>query len=310
MSTVNNPIFGNESAVEMLKKFIDSTIQKKSGPQFFLLIGPSGIGKFSHAKKMIQEYLGDFAYSDALFLQDYSSEIGKTHTIPVETPDKPNHEIQLADDERIPNYGIREVNARLQQSSFSLRKFVLIENMQRMSNTAMNAFLKTAEEPLSNRFIIATTTHSSQVMDTILSRSVQIVFEPLTFEQMEVFADQNQLFMSLDEKSKKSLIAMSMGKPGMLMTLGKSTESKPEIIDAIQILWNNIENVSFSKVQAQRSLKLLSDEGILSEFIDGLISYLTENDNYQLAKHWMKVKKLMGANINVENILWYGVIQS
>ncbi|MBR6907479.1 hypothetical protein IKN40_03085 [bacterium] len=38
---------------------------------------------------------------------------------------------------------------------------VIIENLQRMTNSAMNAFLKTCEEPLKNRYILATAEHES-----------------------------------------------------------------------------------------------------------------------------------------------------
>ncbi len=59
------------------------------------------------------------------------------------------------------NKGVRELNSRLQQSSLSGKKILLIENLQRMSNAAMNAFLKTCEEPLSKRFLLATAEHES-----------------------------------------------------------------------------------------------------------------------------------------------------
>jgi len=46
-----------------------------------------------------------------------------------------------------------------------------------MSISAINAFLKTCEEPLPNRIILATTANKSQVLETIISRSITIPFD-------------------------------------------------------------------------------------------------------------------------------------
>ncbi|MDR2190847.1 MAG: hypothetical protein LBP53_06880 [Candidatus Peribacteria bacterium] len=179
--------------------------------QFFLLVGPNGIGKSAHAQARIQELLGPYAYSDFLYLKDYTNEMGKTHTIPVELSDATNS-VELLDGSKQPNYGIRELNLWLQQSGFGAVKMVLIENIQRMSRSAMNAFLKTSEEPLPNRFIIATVPHTSQVLDTILSRCIALHFDPLSEAEMKAFAQDNAL-LSNDTKLQEMLIAMAMGKP-------------------------------------------------------------------------------------------------
>jgi DNA polymerase III delta prime subunit len=144
-------------------------------------------------------------------LQDFSQEMGKTHTIPVELNDS-NKTLELADGSKRDNYGIRELNFRMQQSGFGPMKFVLIENIQRMSGSAMNAFLKTSEEPLKNRFIIATVPHTSQVLDTLLSRSIALHFDPLSEREMEEFAQAQGIFPD-DKILQTMLIAMAMGKP-------------------------------------------------------------------------------------------------
>lgn len=55
-------------------------------------------------------------------------------------------------------------------------KVVLLENIERMTNAAANAFLKTFEEPLPNRLIIATTSNRDALLDTIVSRAFLIPF--------------------------------------------------------------------------------------------------------------------------------------
>jgi DNA polymerase III gamma/tau subunit len=144
-------------------------------------------------------------------LKDYTYALGKLHTIPVELNDS-NKTLELSDGSKEANYGIRELNLRMQQSGFSPTKFILIENIQRMSGSAMNAFLKTSEEPLPNRFIIATVPHTSQVLDTILSRSIALHFDPLSEKEMQDFASSSNI-TSNDKELREILIAMAMGKP-------------------------------------------------------------------------------------------------
>ena len=148
-------------------------------------------------------------YSDCLFVQDYEQFTGKPHTIPVEIKDDAKRYIQFPDETQHENYGVREMNEWLLNSSFSGKKFLLIENIQRMSNSAINAFLKSAEEPLVNRFLIATVPHISMVLDTIRSRCITIPFSILSNEEMHKFADENKIF-SDDKKFQSIMIDMAM----------------------------------------------------------------------------------------------------
>ena len=67
------------------------------------------------------------------------------------------------------------------------RKVVLIENIERINAAAANAFLKNLEEPLPNRLIIATVSHQSQLLETIISRAIVIRFQALLPQMLEKF---------------------------------------------------------------------------------------------------------------------------
>jgi DNA polymerase III delta prime subunit len=246
-------------------------------------------------------------YSDFLYLQDYTNDIGKTHTIPVELNDS-NKLIEFPDGTKRDNYGIRELNLRMQQSGFSPTKFVLIENIQRMSGSAMNAFLKTSEEPLKNRFIIATLPHTSQVLDTILSRSIAIHFDPLSEKEMEEFAQEKSI-VSSDKELQKMLIVMAMGKPGMLLRLSEQISLNPDLATTIKSLITTLATPSASQTKKQQLLKQLAEIGLLQDFIDGRIAYGTEHNLFSYAEKWLEIKRLMQANVNVDNVLWYGVLE-
>ena len=72
-------------------------------------------------------------------------------------------------------------------------KILLIEHIDRATIGATNALLKSLEEPLSHRFIIASTRNKDALLPTILSRALLIhcdaeyIPEQLTPEQKELF---------------------------------------------------------------------------------------------------------------------------
>jgi DNA polymerase III subunit delta' len=60
-----------------------------------------------------------------------------------------------------------------------------LENIDRMVVGAANAFLKTAEEPLSSRLLIATASNELAVLETIRSRALLIRFGLPEFSEIE-----------------------------------------------------------------------------------------------------------------------------
>ena len=138
----------------------------------------------------MRDRIGQYFYHDFLWIRDLSDVIGKKHILKIETPkDKEDRYIPL-DPEGKTHYediGIREVNHRLTTSPMGKQKVVLIENIERINAAAANAFLKNLEEPLPNRLIIATVSHQSQLLDTIISRAIVIRFQSLLPEAMKEF---------------------------------------------------------------------------------------------------------------------------
>ena len=167
---------------------------------------------------MLKEYLGDYFYSDLLHIKDFSSELGKKHTLKIEYDKGTETSKTLVSDFQYTDLGIREINNRLQQSFVGKMKVLLIENIERITPEAANAFLKSCEEPLPHRLIIATTSHTSQLIDTIISRALVIHFNELSPSELLDFADEQKFFP--DQPELKELVCdMAMGKPGVLIQL-------------------------------------------------------------------------------------------
>jgi DNA polymerase-3 subunit delta' len=88
-------------------------------------------------------------------------------------------------------------------------KIVLLENIERMNRSSANAFLKNCEEPLKNKLIIATTSHPSSLLETIISRAIMIRFKEVNDDEILSFAKENSFF-SNDEVLQKFLCGISM----------------------------------------------------------------------------------------------------
>ena len=301
-------IIWNQQAAETLKKYINNTIETWKWTQFFLLAGPNWIWKITHAKAIIEEILWWYMYSDCLFAQDYEPFTGKTHTIPVEIKNDEKRYIEFPDETQHENYWVREMNEWLLNSSFSWKKFLLIENIQRMSNAAINAFLKSAEEPLVNRFIIATVPHVSMVLDTIRSRCITIPFSVLSKEEMQQFADENQIFTD-DKKFQSIMIAMAMWKPWFLKSLAEKVKWNKNLEENIKKLTTGLLDGSKPIWELYQALKQVSELWLLNDFLEWWIAYCSDAWDYEQAERWIKMKKYMQANVNQESVLLYGLIK-
>lgn len=64
------------------------------------------------------------------------------------------------------------------------RKLCIVNYAERLTEEAANAFLKTLEEPPANVFIIFIVEHVYQLLDTIVSRMVEVRLDPLPAERI------------------------------------------------------------------------------------------------------------------------------
>ena len=300
-------IIWNEQAVQTLKKYINNVIETWKWTQFFLLAWPNWIWKISHAKAIIEEILWEYMYSDCLFVQDFEPFTWKFHTIPVEVKDDKRY-IQFPDETQHENYGVREMNEWLLNSSFSWKRFLLIENIQRMSNSAINAFLKSAEEPLAGRFIIATVPHISMVLDTIRSRCITIPFNTLNNEEMQKFANENQIFTD-DKQLQTVMIAMAMWKPWFLKNIAEKVENNEDLGENLKKLTTWLLSDSKPKWELYQALKQISEQWLLNDFLEWWIAYCSEKWNYEQADRRIQMKKYLQSNVNQDSVLLYGLMK-
>ncbi len=93
----------------------------------------------------------------------------------------------------------------------SKRKVFILESAERMQAVSANALLKTLEEPHSDSTIVLITDSPSQLLPTILSRCVQLHFQPLACEEIEAFLREKR---QIEPERAKEIARLAQGSLG------------------------------------------------------------------------------------------------
>ena len=252
-------VVGNKESIETLTRYIDMFFAgDPKAPHFLIIAGPQHIGKSLIVRELLKEKMGNYFVTDTLQIKDFSEQLEKKHNLKLKTVTTAETFKTLIKDHNYQDIGIREVNNRLQQSAIGKHKVVFLENIERMITDASNAFLKTCEEPLPKRLIIATTSNATQLLETILSRALTIKCNELSTREISQRMDDNHMFNDKPEL-KQFVINMAMGKPGIAKRIFDLTQENPELektfIDLIHNLSTNSKrfdtHTALIKIQKQ-----------------------------------------------------------
>ena len=174
-----------------------------------------------------------------------------------------------------------------------------------MTTSAMNAFLKTCEEPLSQRFIFATISSESGVLPTIVSRALLVHFNLLDEQVMRAFLKGQDQDIS-DEKLEV-VLHMSWGKPWIALEIIKKMNQDSEIEKTLMQGFKVITEKKSHLMQID-ILKKIKEIWLLEPFINTIIDHFTNVWDSSLAQKWVNLKKFQAANISEENSRWYTVL--
>ena len=295
--------YGNEESRTVIEKILNHHHDQEK-PLFVLLVWDSGLGKTSYLLELLEEFLWPYRHQDLLWIRDCTKELEKTHTLAVETPSSQKI-IPLSNWENYENKWVREISTWLQQSAFSGKKCLLIENLERMSNAAMNAFLKTCEEPLNHRFIFATVSDESAILPTIFSRALVVRFSPLSTSQMLSFLQSKTSINN--QKLIDMVVKMARGRSWLWLTLLKELEKDGDLAEFFVDGFSQFlqQDSQYLKLQF---LKKIQEFWMLDLFIDALISYYVDAWDQSSIEAWIEVKKMRNQSINEENLLRYGIL--
>ncbi len=201
-------IVGNKQVQEVMRQYVQTV--KASGvvtAPFMIFHGPDYVGKSSFALDLAQELVGPFGYSDILHIKDMSHVIGKKHTLKVEQGD----DIEYDNGLKYEDLGAREIREWMAKTAANEYKVLILENIERMTVSAANAFLKYFEEPFAKTLIIATTRNKSEILETIISRALLVAFSYVSDEEVKTLLQRE--YPDTPEPKLHALVDLAAGRP-------------------------------------------------------------------------------------------------
>ena len=219
-------ICGQDLAIEILK----SAISKEQISHAYLFSGPDGVGKKKTAKIFIK----------AIFDKNKEKENTKRKIDSNNHPDllwiEPSYIVQgqsisqtkarldgtsMKSPPQIRLNQIKEIIEFLGKKPFeSERSIVIIEDIEKINESASNALLKTLEETHTGLFILVTQ-RPEKLLSTIRSRCQIVPFIRLNDNQVNKIIEKSEVVQEIDDVPSdkiRELIDFSCGSPGRYMT--------------------------------------------------------------------------------------------
>lgn len=291
---------------ELLKKYIvNSTESEEEKISFFIVSGQKWLKKSEFIKNLSKEILWDYFINDFLYIQDFSQKLWKTHNIPVEKKEGSVIYKTLVKDYSYQNIGTREMNNWLVQSSFWKTKIIFIENIERMTWGAINAFLKACEEPLKWRIIIASTSNKSRIIDTVLSRAITINVSPFGKDELEKYCIENEYFQ--DDSELRNLLISDWSSLSFLEDINKVYQEDK----TIWTLFKQIPKLQDDDIGLFQKISLfekIKSFGYDKEYIDMIIIDAIQREGWEYANKRLEVKKMYDSIFRKEHIFLCGLV--
>ena len=255
-------IHGQDLAIQILS----STISKGHISPAYLFSGPEGVGRKKTAKIFIESILDkninrestkrkieNNNHPDLLWIEpsymvqgkSISQEKAKSENISIKSPSQ----IRLNQ--------IKEIIEFLSKKPLeSERNIVIIEDIEKMNESASNALLKTLEEPNTGIFILITQ-RPEKLLSTIRSRCQIIPFKRLNDDEVNKIIQKINVIENIHEIPREKiqeLISFSDGSPGRYLT------NIQYWLDISSALRQNTEIKLTNKIDVLKLAKDITDE--------------------------------------------------
>lgn len=223
-----------------------------SKPSHALLIsGAAGAGKLTVAERIAAELL-NLKGTQPLHKYSYFSIIKRPH-----------------DKQDIPIESVRQLTKLLMlivPGRSGIKRVIIIEDAQDLSEEAANAMLKMLEEPAPDCVFILTATSANNLLPTIVSRAQQIQVYPINLEDSIDFLSQ-----AYNDKKIKSAWQLSQGCVGLMLALLKDDEGHP-LKAAISIAKDYLRKDQYERLLLADSIS--KDKKQLALFLEALLKLL------------------------------------
>ena len=255
-------ILGQDLAIQILK----SAINKEHISPAYLFSGPEGVGRKKTAKIFIKSLLNKTTekenvtrkiesnnHPDLLWIEPSYIVQGKT----ISQKEAKLQNISMKAPPQIRLNKIKEVIEFLGKKPLeSERNIVIIEDIEKMNESASNALLKTLEEPNTGLFIL-TTQRPEKLLSTIRSRCQIVPFIRLNDNQLNQIIQKLEVVKEIDEipdERIKELIVFSDGSPGRYL------KNLQYCLDVSNALRQNLEIKVNNEIEVLKLAKEINDE--------------------------------------------------
>lgn len=251
-------IIGHEKELE----FLESKLLSGSLHHGYLFIGLDNIGKFVVIKTLAQ------------ILQCPNNFCKKCHTCVQIAKGCHLDTIEIRDDgTSLKIEQIRDLIARLNMTSQSKYKIVMMENIGRLTEEAGNSILKILEEPPPKTFFFFTSQHLSGILPTIRSRVFIMRMKPVSESKLkEVIAEK---FPNIDKDKLEKILFLSFGQPGRVLQFANEPEKLKSHEELFEMCRNFYKTTSIAD-RFRLIQKLSENPAAMKEFIIMLTAYLRQ----------------------------------
>ena len=224
MDTFKN-IYGQDLAIGIL----ESAISKNHIAPAYLFSGPEGVGRKKTAKVFIRAILEKNKNQESTIRKIESNNhpdllwIEPTYTVQgkiISQTKAKSENISIKSPPQIRLNQIKEIINFLGKNPFeSERSIVIIEDIERINESASNALLKTLEETNKGLFILITN-RPEKLLSTIRSRCQTVPFIRLKDNEVKNIINKSTFIQEKDEITEEiieDLIDFSYGSPGRYM---------------------------------------------------------------------------------------------
>ncbi len=285
----------HKNVLEILKKIEENSKGLDYWPVNFLLFtGVANIGKSFIAKKFINRFW--LYQQDILMIEDPKGSDGKEHQIKIEVKSK-DQIIEIGKKKYL-NLWAREIKDYALKTPAGDKKIIFIENIDRMNNSATNALLKIFEEPPKNLLIIATSSGSKNLLDTIISRAMSIHFTIPSFNWIK-----DCLKEKFPDKTDKELLLAYDFSGWRIGFMVKILKEGSEFLETFE----SFIQIKKEKYDFLRKRNIIDDIvrlNAITTFLDAMMFYSVSIQDYHSVKLIVDIKKKYYANVNIEQLLF------
>jgi DNA polymerase-3 subunit delta' len=245
--------------------------------------GPSGIGKSIFARRIAGLMLGASAPDAGADDKTMQLVLSGGHPDLKWVERGLNDKGKLRQDIAVEQ--IRELN-----QFFTLRPAMagwrvgVIDALDEMNVSGMNALLKTLEEPPNNALLILISHSTQPILPTIRSRCQVLRLYPLSEEDTKAV-------LSAHEGNPDLAMDLAPGRPGYGLELSQTAGAKA--VQSARALLRNVRKPTGGVVSAALT-SVLVDEGSLNAFTDTLLSWVAEkaDTDPELSQTWLKMHQV------------------